>query len=306
MDRTKRPTALELPRAYIGRFAPTPSGALHLGSLVAALGSYLDARAHDGAWKLRIDDLDEQRCQPETTDQIISQLMAHGLVPDGAIIRQRFRRDLYTQALTQLAEGALTYRCHCTRKQLRDALRSGRATQGLAGPIYPGTCRGRALAEHEMAASRFIVPQETITLTDRFLGQIAQSLPATLGDPILRRSDGVIAYHLAEVVDNQAMGITHVVRGADLAALTPLHIALHHALFPDAPPPVYGHLPLVLGNNGLKLSKTNHAPALDIRRARENLSAAAKYLGLKTPAQRTDIEAMLADWVGQWAKRYKT
>ena len=306
MDRTKRHTAIETPSPYIGRFAPTPSGALHLGSLVAALGSYLDARAHNGIWKLRIDDLDEQRCLPATTDQIITQLSAHGLVPDEEIVRQQSRHEVYTEALTRLGDIALTYRCRCTRKQLRDAMQIGQAIEGLAGPIYPGTCRELALSEHEMAGIRFIVPQETIKFTDRFLGPIEQSLPTTIGDPILRRSDDVFAYHLAEVVDNQTMGITHVVRGADLSPLTPLHIALHHALYPDTPPPVYGHLPLVLGSNGLKLSKTNHAPALDIRRARENLSIAAGHLGLKTPTVQTDIEEMLADWAGQWAKRYQT
>ncbi len=306
MDRTKRHTTIETPQPYIGRFAPTPSGALHLGSLVAALGSYLDARAHRGIWKLRIDDLDEQRCHPAITDQIITQLTAHGLVPDDEIVRQRSRHEVYSEALSKLGDNALIYRCRCTRKQLRDAMETGQAIEGLAGPIYPGTCRGLALSEHEMSGSRFIVPQETIKFTDRFLGQLEQSLPTTIGDPILRRSDGVFAYHLAEVVDNQAMGITHVVRGADLSPLTPLHIALHHALFPDTPSPVYGHLPLVMGSNGLKLSKTNQAPALDVRRARENLSAAAGHLGLDTPTVHTDIEEMLANWAGQWAKQYRT
>jgi glutamyl-Q tRNA(Asp) synthetase len=305
MDRTKRHTAIETNQPYIGRFAPTPSGALHLGSLVAALGSYLDARAHNGIWKLRIDDLDEQRCQPATTDRIITQLSAHGMVPDGEIVRQRSRQEVYTEALTKLGDIALTYRCCCTRKQLRDAMQIGLAAEGLAGPIYPGTCRGLAHSEHEMAGIRFIVPQEIIKFTDRFLGQIEQSLPTTIGDPILRRSDGVFAYHLAEVVDNRAMGITHVVRGADLSPLTPLHIALHHALFPDTPSPVYGHLPLVMGSNGLKLSKTNQAPALDVRRARENLSAAAGHLGLETPTAHADIEEMLADWAAQWAHRHR-
>lgn len=276
-----------------------------MGSLVAALGSYLDARVHNGIWKLRIDDLDEQRCLPATTDQIITQLMAHGLVPDGEIIWQRPRHEFYTEALAKLQEIALTYRCRCTRKQLRDALQSGQAIEGLAGPIYPGTCRQLTPADNEMAGVRFIVPQETINFTDRFLGQIAQSLPTTIGDPILLRSDGVFAYHLAEVVDNRAMGITHVVRGADIAPLTPLHIALHYALYPDSPPPMYGHLRLVLGSNGLKLSKTNHAPALDIRRAQENLSAAAVHLGLAPPTTPAEIEEMLSAWTAQWSQQHR-
>lgn len=302
MDRTKRHR--DTNQSYVGRFAPTPSGALHAGSLVAALGSYLDARAHNGKWLLRIDDLDEKRCQPATTERIITQLSAHGLVPDGEIIRQRSRYLAYADALTCLGNSALTYPCHCSRRQLREAIQTGQTIEGLAGPVYPGTCRGRAIADDKPAAVRFTVPQEPIVFTDRLLGPIAQSLPTTIGDPILRRSDGVFAYHLAEVVNNQAMGITHVLRGADLAPLTALHIALHHALFPHTPAPVYGHLPVVLGPNGLKLSKTNHAPALDIRHARENLLTAAGHLGLKTPSVRTDIGQMLADWTGQWAKQY--
>lgn len=304
MDRTKRHPATKTPQTYVGRFAPTPSGALHLGSLVAALGSYLDARAHNGLWKVRIDDLDEQRCLPETTEQIITQLLAHGLVPDGDIIQQRTRHERYTEALNRLADNALIYRCRCTRKQLRDAMQTGLASEGLAGPIYPGTCRKSTIAEHEVAGMRFIVPTETIQFTDRFLGQMEQSLTTTIGDPILRRSDDVFAYHLAEVVDNQTMGITHVVRGADLAALTPLHIALHRALFPDSPQPVYGHLPLVLGSNGLKLSKTNHAPALDNLRARENLMAAAAYLGLGAFSNPPAIDEMLKQWTRQWAEQH--
>lgn len=295
-----------MPDHYIGRFAPTPSGPLHLGSLVAALGSYLDARAHQGAWLLRIDDLDEQRCRPQTTKQIIDQLSAHGLVADAELIQQRSRHDLYAKALTTLREANLSYSCLCSRKQLRDAAHTGQAAYGLAGPIYPGTCRNRGLVPSESSATRFIVPTGRIEFIDRFLGPSAQSLPTTIGDPILQRSDGVFAYHLAEVVDNQAMGISHIVRGADLAPLTPLHIALHCALYPDSPPPVYGHLPLVLGSDGRKLSKTNHAPALDIRRARENLSIAAEHLGLKTPTVHTDIKGMLANLTRQWSRQHLT
>ena len=267
MDRTKRNTAIEANQPYIGRFAPTPSGALHLGSLVAALGSYLDARAHNGRWKLRIDDLDEQRCRPATTDRIITQLSAHGLVPDEEIVRQRSRHESYAEALTKLGDIALTYRCRCTRKQLRDAMQTGQAIEGLAGPIYPGTCRRtrpfgkrngrkslyRAARNHRIHRSLSRADSTIITHHHR--------------RPDFAAVGRCFRLHLAEVVDNQAMGITHVVRGADLSPLTPLHIALHHALYPDTPPPVYGHLPLVLGSNGLKLSKTNHAPALDIRRA---------------------------------------
>ena len=303
MERTKRHPAIQSNPPYVGRFAPTPSGELHLGSLVAALGSYLDARAHHGQWKLRIDDLDEQRCLPATSEKIIHQLVAHGLVPDGEVISQRTREAAYAEALSKLDEGTLTYRCRCSRKELREAAQRGLAVEGIAGPVYPGTCRSLGLPEGHGTGTRFIVPHEPIAFTDRFLGTMEQHLSESVGDPILRRSDGVFAYHLAEVVDNHAMGITHVIRGADLAPLTPLHLAIHHALFPEAPPPQYGHLPIVYDDQGLKLSKTNRAPALDVRHARANLSAAAKHLGLKPPAEQSDIEEMLAQWTTQWTKK---
>lgn len=292
-------------RPYRGRFAPTPSGDLHQGSLVAALGSYLDARSHGGTWNLRIDDLDAARCKPATTQRIISQLEAHGLIPDGEIIIQHTRHALYEEALNKLTELGLTYRCRCSRKQLRMAVQKGIAKEGLAGPIYPGTCREHAIAANEPAGIRFVVPNEPITVHDRLLGQITQTISTQIGDPILQRSDGVFAYHLAEVVDNQTMGITHVVRGSDLAPLTPLHLALHQALFPNTPAPVYAHLPIVLGENGLKLSKTNHAAPLDCNHARENLITAACFLGLACEQTRGDINDLLADWTKQWTRGHE-
>lgn len=283
------------PRPYIGRFAPTPSGALHLGSLVAALGSWLDARAHGGQWRLRFDDLDTARCAAENNARILSQLQAHHLIPD-AIDTQHSRQSAYRLALESLIDQQQVYRCSCRR----DVLRAQPLRRGLAGPIYPGTCRHRPPPAETAAAWRLLVPDAPIRFTDRLLGPITQSLPAQIGDPILQRSDGVIAYHLAEVVDNHEFGISHVVRGADLAPLTPLHLALHHKLYPDAPAPIYAHLPIVLDPQGRKLSKTNHAPPLAAEHARANLIAAASHLQLITHAPRQGIDELLADWQAQW------
>jgi len=250
---------------------------------------------------LRLDDLDAARCKPATAWRIVQQLADHGLAPDGAVIWQSTRTAHYQAAYDHLNAAAEVYRCQCTRNTLRAALNAGRVLDGVAGPIYPGTCLAHPPAPAQAAGGRWRVPSEAITLNDRFLGAITQVLPHTLGDPLLRRSDGVFAYHLAEVVDNQAMGITDVVRGADLAPLTPVQIALHQALFPDSPPPRYGHLPLVLGADGRKLSKTNQATPLDSRKARQNLIAAASVLDLKPPESNAPIETLLKAWTTQWA-----
>ncbi|MHB9022319.1 MAG: tRNA glutamyl-Q(34) synthetase GluQRS [Halothiobacillus sp.] len=289
---------------YVGRFAPTPSGSLHLGSLVAALGSYLDAHAHGGQWRLRLDDLDAQRCQATTAHEIIRQLEAHGLEPDGDIIWQSQRLDAYQAALAQLNQSHEVYRCQCSRNTLRAALDAGALREGLAGPIYPGTCLQHPPAREQSAGWRFRVPAGVVSVEDRFLGELLQMLSATIGDPLLKRSDGVFAYHLAEVVDNQAMAITDVVRGADLAPLTPLHIALHQALFPYTPAPRYAHLPLVMTADGRKLSKTNHAPALNPQKARVNLIQAAQYLGLATPEPNLPIADLLTQWTTHWAQMW--
>ncbi|MGC8698086.1 MAG: tRNA glutamyl-Q(34) synthetase GluQRS [Halothiobacillus sp.] len=299
-DTLRQPTAPQS-TPYIGRFAPTPSGALHLGSLVAALGSYLDARAHGGLWRLRIDDLDAARSRPATASQIVQQLADHGLLADDAIVWQSTQASHYHAALAHLQALGVVYRCQCSRSTLRAAASAGLLLEGLAGPIYPGTCRHNPPAIGQAAGWRLIVPSGTLRLTDRFLGELTQSLPHTLGDPLLMRSDGVFAYHLAEVVDNQTMGITDVVRGADLAPLTPLHVALQQMLYPHTRPPRYGHLPLVLGEDGRKLSKTNHAVPLDSRCARQNLIAAAHYLNLAIFDETATIDALLHDWTSQWA-----
>ncbi|WP_407275426.1 tRNA glutamyl-Q(34) synthetase GluQRS [Halothiobacillus sp. DCM-1] len=283
------------PRPYIGRFAPTPSGPLHAGSLVAALGSWLDARAHGGQWRVRLDDLDSARCPAENSRRILAQLDAHQLIPD-AVDRQSHRHAAYAAALQQLIEQHRVYRCHCRR----DALRASGQRTGLVGSLYPGTCRQTPPPADARCAWRLIVPEEPIRFTDRLLGTLCQSLPECVGDPILQRSDGVIAYHLAEVVDNHEFGITDVVRGADLAELTPLQLALHQQLYPTAPPPRYAHLPIVHDAEGRKLSKTNHAPPLRAEQAQANLIAAATHLGLESPTTARTIPDLLDNWRRQW------
>jgi glutamyl-Q tRNA(Asp) synthetase len=269
--------------------------------LVAALGSYLDAKAHGGLWRLRIDDLDAARCKPATAVHIVQQLADHGLIPDGAVIWQSEHTSHYQAAYDRLNEAAQVYRCQCTRNTLRAALAAGRVLEGVAGPIYPGTCLAHPPALTQAAGGRWRVPRDAITVMDRFLSALSQVLPHTLGDPLLVRSDGVFAYHLAEVVDNQAYRITDVVRGADLAPLTPLQVALHQALFPHTRAPRYGHLPLMLAPDGRKLSKTNHAAPISARTARQNLITAATFLDLTTFEANAPIETLLRAWTTQWA-----
>ena len=289
---------------YHGRFAPTPSGPLHAGSLVAALGSYLDARAHGGTWSVRIDDTDAARSQPEAVETILGQLEAHGLRPDGEAVFQSRRQDRYEAALEQLGAAGRTYRCRCTRARLRAWAAEHGQTMGAIGPIYPGFCRDQPAAEDERHALRFRVGENERRVADRRLGILRQVLAAEVGDPVLRRADGPIAYHLANVVDDAAMGITQVVRGEDLAAMTPLHVELAEALELSAP--AYFHLPLVNGPDGRKLSKTNHARPLDNRKAFANLTTAAAVLGLQTTAVATDapISDRLERWAREWRERY--
>ena len=289
------------PNRYHGRFAPTPSGPLHAGSLVAALGSYLDARAHGGTWAVRIDDTDEARSRLDAVETILAQLDAHGLRPDGEVVFQSRRRVAHEAALEQLAAAGRVYRCSCTRARLRAWAAEHGQVMGAIGPIYPGFCRREPPAEDARHALRFRVAEIERRVADRRLGTIRQVLSAEVGDPVLRRADGPIAYHLANVVDDAAMGITQVVRGEDLAAMAPLHVELAEAL--GLAVPAYFHLPLVQGPDGRKLSKTNHARPLDNRQATENLAAAATVLGLP-PLTDASISQRLERWAREWRTRH--
>ncbi|SDM47426.1 glutamyl-Q tRNA(Asp) synthetase [Franzmannia pantelleriensis] len=234
---------------YRGRFAPTPSGPLHFGSLVAALGSYLDARHAGGEWLLRIEDIDPPRCPPGATDTILRQLEAFGLHWDGPVFYQRQRDVAYQAALERLIEQGIAYPCSCSRKQWRDY------------PIYPGWCRHGVREPHKPLAWRLRsdLGLRPVAWQDRLFG--AQRFdPADLGDVVLKRKDGLWAYQLAVVVDDAAQSISDVVRGLDLLDNTPWQRQLQVAL--DYPEPRYLHLPLIVAANGQKLSKQNLAAPL--------------------------------------------
>ncbi len=292
---------------YIGRFAPSPTGPLHAGSLVAALASWLDARADGGQWLLRIEDVDTPRCVPGAADTILQQLATCGLVPDEAPISQSQRSALYQQALDQLILAGLAYPCSCTRQDIASALALKGHTRERHGElIYPGTCRS-GLHGKPARAWRFLTTQADqsaeVTWTDRRLGLQTQNVSEQVGDFVLRRADGLWAYQLAVVVDDAAQGITDVVRGEDLADNTARQILLQRAL--GLPTPRYLHTPLVRGANGDKLSKQNGAQALrlsDPLAALAELNAAAACLNLSSSSG--TLTKALTQWTQQWKAQW--
>jgi glutamyl-Q tRNA(Asp) synthetase len=285
---------------YVGRFAPSPTGPLHAGSLVAALASWLDARAHGGTWLVRIEDVDTPRCVPGADTLILQQLATCGLVSDGPVIWQSQRGDAYRQALDSLLAQHLAYPCACSRKDIAAAL--ARSTQARhVELVYPGTCRPDqgGLQSRPARAWRFLIEagHAQVVWTDRRLGAQRQDVAREVGDFVLRRADGLWAYQLAVVVDDAAQGITHVVRGADLADNTPRQMLLQAAL--GLPTPAYLHTPLVLAADGQKLSKQTGAAALDLSDPLAALNQAAQVLGLP-PATGPVAEALWA-WTQAWA-----
>ena len=277
---------------YRGRFAPTPSGPLHFGSLVAALASFLDARHAGGEWRLRIEDIDPPRCPAGAADAIQRQLEAFGLHWDGPVLWQHDRDDAYQAALERLIDQGLAYPCSCSRKQWRDH------------PIYPGWCREGVREPGKPVAWRLRsdLGLRPVTWEDRLFGHQCFD-PATLGDVVLRRKDGLWAYQLAVVVDDADQGITDVVRGLDLLDNTPWQRQLQHAL--GVPEPRYLHLPLIIGENGQKLSKQNLAPALptDDAAVRPLLHAALTALDQAPPAglAGAPVAEQLAEAVAAWS-----
>ena len=305
---------------YIGRFAPSPTGPLHAGSLVAALASWLDARAHGGCWLVRIEDVDATRCHADLPRRIMRQLLQHALVPDAEPAVQSQRHAQYQQALNQLIGRSLAYPCTCSRKQIAGHWAGhGQSPQRHGERVYPGTCRpqrGAAPApvpaqphawRLDIAAclQRQGLPADAATLwNDRRLGAQQQVVTQAVGDFVLRRADGLWAYQLAVVVDDADQGVTHVVRGEDLADNTARQIVLQQAL--DLPTPRYLHTPLVRGTNGEKLSKQNGAEALpegQEPQALANLQAAARVLDLP-PAQAATPHQALAQWTDAWRRRW--
>lgn len=308
-DRPARPTGLR----YVGRFAPSPTGPLHAGSLVAALASWLDARAHGGRWLLRIEDVDTPRCAPGADQLILGQLDVLGLSPDAPVLWQSTRGAAYAQALARLADAGLVYPCGCSRAQIAaDNARRGRETPRHGELAYPGTCRPErgGLAGRPARAWRFRVdggPPE-VAWHDRRLGEQSQNVEHAVGDVVLKRADGLWAYQLAVVVDDAHQGVTDVVRGEDLLDNTARQLLLQDAL--RLPRPRYLHLPLVRADDGEKLSKRHHAAALrlaDDAQRLDTLGDAARALGLPTALHRPDPGTPRADWlaaaVAAWAER---
>ena len=316
---------------YIGRFAPSPTGPLHAGSLVAALASWLDARAHGGQWLVRIEDVDTPRCVPGADAFILQQLATCGLVPDAPPQWQSRRGLLYQRALDQLIAQGHAYPCACSRKDIEDAhAAQGHARERHAALPYPGTCRqglqGRPGRSWRFNATDFkpnrppvkdipgsfaittIANDGRLHWHDRRLGPQAQDVAHAVGDFVLRRADGLWAYQLAVVVDDADQGITDVVRGEDLADNTPRQILLQQAL--GVATPRYLHTPLVRGGNGEKLSKQNGAEAVDLTDPLRALDQAAQALGLPALAGPhgagigiSNAEA-LARWVQAWRRNY--
>ncbi|MCG2581271.1 MAG: tRNA glutamyl-Q(34) synthetase GluQRS [Marinobacter sp.] len=274
---------------YRGRFAPSPTGPLHFGSLVTALASYLEARAHQGQWLVRVEDLDPLRESPEATDRILHSLNCHGLIPDAPVRFQSRHHDAYQTVIDRLLSDGLAYRCACSRKQLQQ--HQGR---------HPEHCReGHSVPGNRPFAIRFALTDETCCWQDQLLGPQTQQVIAEVDDPVILRKEGFYAYQLAVVVDDIDQGITDVVRGSDLLDLTAQQQQIYRAL--GATPPNWLHIPVILNEEGQKLSKQNHAPALDDQQPASNLTSALGALGQHPPV---DLNQQPVDDVLAWAVRH--
>ena len=294
---------------YVGRFAPSPTGSLHAGSLVAALASWLDARAHLGQWLLRIEDIDAPRCVAGADQQILKQLAACGLVTESEPTWQSRRTHLYEDALAKLIDKGWAYPCGCSRKEIEDVYVSqGQQLARHSATVYPGTCRdglhgksARAWRLNTQAVIEALQLPPTLQWHDRRKGLHQQDVATEVGDFVLKRADGLWAYQLAVVVDDAYQGVTHIVRGEDLLDNTARQILLQKAL--DFPTPTYMHTLLVLGENGEKLSKQNGAQALDLGDPLAALNRVAEVLELK-PCE-TSLSNALNQWAQAWLSNQK-
>lgn len=276
------------PHLPIGRFAPSPTGPLHAGSLLAALASFLDARAGGGQWLLRIEDIDPLREMPSASDSILRTLDAYGLHWDGPVQYQSQHLDRYQAALARLADAGLTYRCSCSRQALGDA------------GHYPGTCRERQVPPGVAHAIRLRIPEGMQSFTDLVQGEQHCELTANGGDFVVYRKDHCVAYQLATAVDDAESGITRVVRGSDLLDSTFRQRLLMQYL--GFQPPEYAHIPVVVNREGRKLSKQTHAPALQAGEAIDQLLLALQRLGQPLPDSRPASPATLLEWaIGHWS-----
>ncbi|MEM5427191.1 tRNA glutamyl-Q(34) synthetase GluQRS [Cupriavidus oxalaticus] len=284
---------------YRGRFAPSPTGPLHMGSLVTALASWLDARAHGGQWLVRIEDIDMPRCVRGADQDILQTLARLGMTPDEPPVWQSRREAHYARALRQLDAAGQLYPCGCSRKEIADSLVHVRERHQTLG--YPGTCR-HGLNGKLPRAWRVRVPDgpaATICFEDRWQGRQCQDLETELGDFVLRRADGLWAYQLAVVVDDGLQGITHIVRGADLQDSTPRQIHLQHLL--GLPTPSYLHVPVVVNEIGEKLSKQSGAQAIDTGAPLEALRQAGMHLRLEN--NEGNVQDWLAHATENWRQR---
>lgn len=280
---------------YRGRFAPSPTGPLHFGSLVAAVGSFLDAKHHSGTWLVRMEDLDIPRCVFGAADSILHTLEAFGLHGDEPVLYQSQRTAAYEEALHRLQTSGAVYPCCCTRKEIADS-----ALHGIEGLVYPGTCRHGILNGRDARAWRVRTDNEAVGFDDALQGRISQHLESQIGDFVVKRADGLFAYQLAVVVDDAFQGITHVVRGADLLASTPRQIHLQRLL--GLPTPNYMHLPVAVNEGGEKLSKQTLAAPVDSSHPVATLLRVLDFLQQRTPASLagSDVRTVL-DWaVENW------
>ena len=284
-----------LPTDYIGRFAPSPTGLLHIGSLLTALASYADARANRGKWLVRMEDLDPPREMPGAAAHILHTLEAFGFEWDGEVVWQSLRHSLYRDALGRLKEKGLLYPCYCSRKDWQAA-----AAQGADGFVYYGRCRRPEDRPHtdKPPAWRIRVNDETIGFDDGIVGHYAQNLARDIGDFVLLRADGFWAYQLAVVADDADQGITHIVRGQDLLVSTPRQIYLQRSL--GFATPHYAHLPLLVNKHGQKWSKQTLAPALDENHKEQLLRQVLQYLNLPPAPEVSRPQALLSWAIEHW------
>lgn len=277
---------------YRGRFAPSPTGPLHFGSLVAAVGSYLDAKSQRGIWLVRMEDLDIPRCVAGAADHILHTLTLFGLISDEPVLYQSERTAAYETALLHLQKVNAVYPCDCSRKAIAEIARVG-----IEGTIYPGTCRHRLSAQSEHSASRVRTDQlAKIRFEDRLQGNIHQQIEVEIGDFVVKRADGLFAYQLAVVVDDAFQGITDVVRGCDLLTSTARQIALQNLL--NLPTPRYAHLPIAVNAAGEKLSKQTLANPVDTAHPVETLYQVLQFLQ-QHPPENLRQQSLNALW--RWA-----
>ena len=280
---------------YRGRFAPSPTGPLHFGSLVAAVASYLEARSHAGEWLVRMEDLDPPRVVQGAADDILRTLEACGMQWDHAVVYQSTRTDAYHAELHRLRAAGLVYPCACSRREIADS-----ATSGIEGPVYPGTCRDGLAPGKTARAWRINTCGADVRFEDAIQGPVRQNLETDIGDFVLLRADHVYAYQLAVVVDDAEQGITDVVRGADLLDSTPRQIYLQRLL--NLPTPRYCHVPVAVNAGGEKLSKQTRAVPIDAAQPRPALIAALRFLGHEPPPALANADvAALWDWaIANW------